>query len=487
MASILSKALALVMPKSRGVGQGVAFTPSFRPNLPGAFQIPPSHRDHTLDIYSLRQAYRSDDLMEIMFANDPDVSAAVNAYLTVANTKPIFEIRDLNGQFVPEAYAPLHQILTKLTHEFDLTQGYQAKTSLRRTSEALRWIALCRGGCAVELVTDENLLPTELRIVDTGSLRWVENEPGNYKPLQVTRQRQIPISLDIPTFFVANHRTSPLTMYSTSPFVSAINTIATRTEVINTLYRIMTITGLPRIDVKVLETVITNSAPANVKNDALKLRVWVNDRINDIRGTFVAIRPDEALVHTDATEVSILNDKMPGLGVDITPIISVLNAQNTAALKSVATVLGRGESGTNTASVEARIFSLNADELNGPVEEVLSRALTCAMQLLGFPVIVSLKFKSSEMRPPTELEPMLAVRQGRLLTQLSLGLISDDEYCLQMLNRLPLPGQRKLSGTGFQATSTTNRPDPTPSPNADPLGRALSPGGQDAHKSKAFK
>ena len=427
--------------------------------------------------------------MEIMFANDPDVSAAVNAYLTVSNTKPIFTIKDFDGKFVPSAYPVLSQMLIKLTHEFDLTQGYQAKTSLRRTVESLRYMSLLRGACATELVCDENLLPTEFRIVDPGSLRWIEDVPGTYKPVQLTRQRTSPLSLDIPTFFVANHRTSPLTMYPTSPFVSAINTIAARTEVIQTLYRIMAVTGMPRIDVKVLETVLQNAAPANIKNDALKLRLWVNDRIKDIQNSFANIRPDEAFVHTDATEVSILNERSPGLAVNIEPIISVLNGQNTAALKSVATVLGRGESGVNTASVEARIFTLNADELNTPVAELLSRACTCAMQLMGFPVVVTVDFTPSEMRPTTELEPMLAVRQGRLLTQLSLGLISDEEYCLAMLGRLPLPGQKKLSGTGFQATSTTDRPDPqpTPSPNADPLGRALSPSGKDAHKSNAIK
>lgn len=485
MASILSKALALVLPKSAAVGKGVAFTPSYRPISANGWQMPPGHRDHTFDIYSQRQAYRSDDLMEIMFANDPDVSAAVNAYLTVANTPPVIEIRDFDGQFVPEAYPVLRQIITGLTHQFDLTQGYQSKTSLRRVSESLRFIALLRGACSLELVADENLFPTELRMVDTGSIRWREFLPGQYKPLQITRQHQVPIDLDIPTYFWASHRTSPLSMYPTSPFVSAINTIAARTEVIQTLYRIMAMTGVPRIEVTVMEQVLRNAAPANMQNDATKMRNWVNERINEIRGSFQSIRPDEALIHTDATEVGILNEKMPGLMMDITPIIGVLNGQNTAALKSVSTVLGRGESGVNTASVEARIFSLNADELNGPVSECLSRAFTCAMQLRGFPVVVTYGFTPSEMRPTTELEPMLAVRQGRLLTALSLGLITDEEYSLAMLGRLPLPGQKKLSGTNFQAPTPADAP--TPSPNADPLGRALSPSGSEAHKSKGTK
>ena len=60
MATMLSRALALIVPKGKAVGQGIAYTPSFRNTIPGAFQVPPHHRDHILDIYSQRQAYRSD-------------------------------------------------------------------------------------------------------------------------------------------------------------------------------------------------------------------------------------------------------------------------------------------------------------------------------------------------------------------------------------------------------------------------------------------
>jgi hypothetical protein len=43
--------------------------------------------------------------------------------------------------------------------------------------------------------------------------------------------------------------------------------------------------------------------------------------------------------------------------LDIEPIIKTLNAQNQAALRVMATTLGRGESGVNTASRSKQLCS----------------------------------------------------------------------------------------------------------------------------------
>ena len=39
----------------------------------------------------------------------------------------------------------------------------------------------------------------------------------------------------------------------------------------------------------------------------------------------------------------MVNDKKAGMSIDIEPVIKTLNAQNQAALKTMATILGRGE------------------------------------------------------------------------------------------------------------------------------------------------
>jgi hypothetical protein len=150
----------------------------------------------------------------------------------------------------------------------------------------------------------------------------------------------------------------------------------------------------------------------------------------------------------------------------------VLNSQNQAGLKTMSTVIGRGESGINTASVEARIAAMNADELNEPVAEVLSNVLSFCMHQQGFQGFVHVDFAKAELRPDTELEPQRTLKSARLRQDLSDGLITDEEYHLWMYNRLP-PSRReaKLSGTDFMTPVPAGD---MPSPNSDPLGKSVS-------------
>jgi hypothetical protein len=122
-------------------------------------------------------------------------------------------------------------------------------------------MGMLRGMIAAELILDKTLGPERVRIPDPASLKWYEKLPGVYKPVQLATGQSQEVPLDFPTFFVSFFRRDPTSIYPFSPFVAAINTIAARQQVVNDLYRIMQLTGYPRIDVKVLEEVITKSAP----------------------------------------------------------------------------------------------------------------------------------------------------------------------------------------------------------------------------------
>lgn len=334
-------------------------------------------------------------------------------------------------------------------------------------------MVLLRGGIGAELVLDKAFVPSEIRNVDMASVQWFEKQPGVYKPVQKKAGIETDISLDIPTFFVSYYRRDPTTVYSKSTFVAAINTIAARQQVINDLYRIMQKTGYPRLDIKVVEEILMKSAPANLKGDTVKLQQWSNDQMARIRASFENIRADQAIIHPDSIEPSILNEKNPGVGVDIGSVIETLNAQNQAGLKTMSTVIGRGAQGVNTGSVEARIAAMNADELNQPVSEILGRVFSFILHQAGYQGFCEVNFAKAELRPTTELEPQMALRAARLRTDLSLGLITDDEYHLWMHGRLRPDSAPELSGTNFetQAKSLGNSGDVTP--NSDPLGRSL--------------
>jgi len=259
-------------------------------------------------------------------------------------------------------------------------------------------------------------------------------------------------------------------------------------QVINDLYRIMQLTGYPRMEIVVVEEILRKHAPANIRNDPAELQKFVDQQIKQIQSRIANIRPDQAFVHTDSVEAKMLNDSKPANALNIDSIINTLNAQNQAGLRSMATILGRGESGVNTASVEARVFSMNAQEINEPVAEIWSQILTMAIRLQGFEDIhVDFRFRPVELRPELELEPQRVMKAARLKEDLSLGIITDDEYHLEMYGRLRPDNAPELSGTNFMQTSGTSVDPNGVTPNTDPLGRSIAPPGSKSARSKTVQ
>lgn len=479
MAGTLERFLKVLTPKRTAPG-GTSVTNTFSPTRTNVLQSTPTYREHLTDVFTTRASSDSMSLLQVLFVQDPDVSAAVNAFLTVANTEPVFTVLDAHGQLDRVGMQSLNAILALITSRYDYnSQGFAYKQSIRSLAESMRYMLLLRGGIGEELVFDKNQLPVEIRHVDMNTIRWFEKAPGYFVPQQRSPTDGALIDLDIPTFFTSYFRRDPTTMYTYSPFVSSINTVAARQQVINDLYRIMKTTGFPRIEATVVEEVLRKNAPTNIRNDAAKMQAYIATEFDNIKNLLSNTTADQALVHSNSMELGVFNDTNPTNALNIDSIIGALNAMNQAGLRSMATILGRGESGVNTASVEARIFSMNAESLNEPIGEVLSQMLTMALRITGkTDSRVECRFLPVELRPWTELEPQLTMRASRLRQDLSDGIITDDEYHLEMYNRIRPDSAPILQGTGFMAKSAGLQVDAQKiTPNSDPLGKSLAPPG----------
>lgn len=487
MATNLLSLLKFIAPK-KATADGVANTPTYNPTRNQQTLTLPDYRDHLQDIFETRSSSDSRSLLQGLFTHDPDMSAAVSAYLTVANTQPVFLAKDINGVIDRKAQESLNAVLQAIGSRYDYSTGFQLTPSIDTISENLRYMTLLRGGVGAELLLNKAKLPYGLRVVDPISLEWFEKAPGQYKPQQVSPDGS-KISLDTAAFFMAFFHRDPTKIYTHSPFVSAINTISARQQVINDLYRIMRFTGYPRIELTVLEEVLRKSAPAQVKADPSLMDQWINGQVSSISSTITELRADQAFVHTDSVTAKILNDKNPAGGLNIDSIVGTLNAQNQAGLRSMSTILGRGESGVNTASVEARLFAMNAEELNAPVAEIWSQVLTMSVRSLGHvDSYVKCSFRPAEMRSALELEPHLIMRATRLRQDLSVGVITDDEYHLEMYGRIRPNKAPELSGTNFLTPNQESDVSPEDvSPNSDPLGRAIATPGASAAKGNIVK
>lgn len=458
---ILSKIGEVILPKGFKNG-GAALTPNFNPQQSQQAIGAPDTDSHLRDLLNERVTDEDNELIQKLMVYDPDVSAAVSAYLTLSNTEMRYLVKTPQGILDPTGMTQVQQIIMQLTYTSDYSIGFTMPKSMKFRNEQLRYMILKRGSISLEMVLDQKFGLLDARNIDTNSLEWYEKKKGYLTPKQ--KQNNDEIDLNIPTFFYASHRQDPSNIYTKSSFISVINTVYARLQIIGDLYDIMQIAGYPRMTIKLLEETIVKNMSEVDRRDDKKRAAFVNAVMSDVTRKFGEIKPTQPIVHTDSLEVATLDiagGGGTGASIDVQPVIDVLNAQNQAALKSVATVLGRGASGVNTASVEAQIFSMQAAELNQPVADVWSQFLTFALRLAGSQNYVEVYFDKPEMRPPNELEPAYVQRQARLLKDLSLGIISDDEYHLAMYNRPKPPEAPELSGTNFLDAQGDTGNDPT--------------------------
>lgn len=485
--SLTSKLGQILLPKKTPSPQGVANSPTFQSNSSANVLTVPTYRDHLTDIFTTRSADDANTLLQSLLVQDPDASASVNAYLTTADTEPVIYVKDVNDKIDRNGQKTLNAILDTLTTRYDyVTVGFQYKPTLRAMAEELRYMLLLRGMLVGEAIISKEGIFDAIHLIDPISLEWFEKTNGRLTPEQVPTGGGNNISLDVVSVFAAYYRQDPTKAYSNSPFVSSINTVAARQRIINDLYRIMTLTGYPRLDITVLEEVIANNAPLDIKADPAKFTQYVNNTITSITNTVTNLRADQAFVHTDSIKADMVNTKSAGMTLDIEPIVKTLNAQNQAALRVMATTLGRGESGVNTASVEAALFAKNAEALNTPIAELWEQIFTFVLRLTGSTSRVVVKFRPVELRPATELEAQLTLRQARLQKDLSLGIIDDDEYHLEMYGRIRPDSAPILSGTGFADAGSVVDAGGI-SPNNDPTGRSVSSAADKTVKSNAVK
>jgi hypothetical protein len=99
------------------------------------------------------------------------------------------------------------------------------------------------------------------------------------------------------------------------------------------------------------------------------------------------------------------------------------------------------------------------------------------------PGFVEARFAPAEMRPAMELEAQKSLKSSRLRQDLSDGIITDEEYHMDMYGRLPPKGFTPLTGTGFMTPAAAGQVDAADvTPNDDPMGRSLSGEGAKAAK-----
>lgn len=423
-------------------------------------------------IRTIRDTGQTTEAIRRLSRSEGAMSFSVFAYVQVAMSGHRVQAFDsATHTYSPEGTRLARAVISQIDTLHDYSKGFNDKDTIDQVVEtALREVVLT-GGLAAELVLDQTRLPNRLNVIARDSLNWKSKGKGTNDKYPVqTGFAGGEIDLDIPTFFMAESHLEASQAYPTSMMEAALNMIFYHEEFIEDIRRVVRKSGHPRTIATLNTEAVRASAPAEARNDEVKMRSYMESVRDAMQTLLQAVEPEDAIVTYDA--MSVDNLKSEGEKSDYTELMNTISGQAAVSLKSHPSILGMRMAGSQSLSnTESLIYLKIARAIQVPVESVMSRAITLAVRLFGADVYVRFRFNPINLRPQDELEAFSTMREDRLLRRLSLGLISDEDAAEQLgIGELP-PGFETLSGTHFMDKTPTQ--DKQPSPNSDPQGRAL--------------
>lgn len=416
------------------------------------------------DVGQLRGLGDEHDVIKQLHRYDADAAQSLWAVLRFAATDIDIVFRNDKGAFDAEK---TRQFKTTLKANWLISTNDPDENEL--ADMIMRQLFLY-GAVGLEVVLNQYKFPTDFVLVKNKHVEW-RYKAGKFEPFQ-KKQGGGEINLAIPTFFFQTLDRDPDEATAESPMLPAIQAIVFKQSVVADIQRVLKRTGYPRLKVTVLEEVLRKNAPIDVRGDPQKLGEWLSTQKADIATGLRKLKPEDAVVIFDSLQIDTLENRN-AQAVDFRPIMEVLNGQVVAALKSLPSILGKGQTGANIASVEAMVYLNTPRFLQKRADKLMSQAYTMAARLMGMKGFVEVKHRPINLRPDLELEPQRLARQNRILQLQSFGHIDDSEAALELgIDHLP---SVELSGTNFlnggPSTSTENI-----SPNTDPLGRSITGG-----------
>lgn len=447
--------------------------PSFKTQIARAASVlqRTDRRLANTDIATYRTASDTRTVVRDLAASNPDLSATINSYLRVGIPNEYTVIaRDPDGVINVESTKLAQEMLRRLTYLGDVSLGYNPVSDLQSLSESLAKELLQYGSMALELALDKQRLPLFINAVSTTKLQFKEEDGGVY-PVQVIGGEEI--SLDIPTFFYTSLDQDLLTAYSASFIEPAIQAVLADTAFLNDLRKSMQRVIQPRLIATIIEEKVKATASPEISADPIKLGDLYSLLIDNLTDVLNGLQPEDALVSFDNVKYEMLKSEGGGGNIadTLNMVQKLIESKLAAGAKSNPAVLGRDTNGS-AATTSTMLFLKNANIVRTKLNTIYSRMLTQAVRLMGQDVYVEFAYAEIDLRPQAELEAFRAMRQSRILEQLSLGFITDEEASIQLTGNLPRQGHVPISGTFFKSgglqvtnpnsnTSTMNQTEKT--------------------------
>jgi len=407
------------------------------------------------DLTKQRNGADTRTIMRNFAQSSPDLSAAIYAYLRAAITDNYTAVarNTIDASANPEATALVQQLLARIDVLTDYEDGFSGMTSMRSNSESLAKEILLYGACAAELVLDKTRLPKKIQPISVTSVQFISDTKNRVlQPIQRTGSEVI--DLDTPTFFYTAIDQDLLDPYASSPLESVLKPALFSEDFMQDLHKVLKRAIHPRTVITIDEAKFRENLPADAQHDEGVLRGYQAGILAEIEQKINGLQPEDSLVVFDTLAITRDTNGNISLAAEYETLKGIANARLATGAKVMPSILGHEVGSSNVASTSSLLFMKNANVIRQKLNEIYSRIFTLGVRLFGHDVYVTFAYDAIDLRPESELEAFKQTKQMRILELLSLGLVTDEEACIQLTGHLPPPGFTPLAGTRFKDPAT---------------------------------
>ena len=421
-------------------------------------------------IQNIRNRSDINEIIRTLMREDGLFSSAANSLVALSSNSG-FRLAgyDSTGAMSTEVMAAAYNVLDRFSTLHDYSLGYNDKPGVQSLLATLQTDVVGTGGCGLELVLDKTFGPERLVPIGYSTIVWEADGKGGRYPTQDSGE----INLNLPTVFIAEHNRNADEAYAVSMLRPGLAHTISFNEFLEDTHRSVNRTGHSRLLAKISAEKAWAAAPDSVKADPSKRAEFFNAVREEVEQALQGLEPEDALVSYDTVEYEVKD--IGGSKSDYSTLLTTLGNLLGASLKTPASVSGLRAGGSQALSnAETLIYLKVVEGSRPPVEEVMSRALTLAVRLMGIDGYVCFEFLPVNLRPEEELEAYKGTKQKRVLELLSYGLMNDAQACYELGLR-PQGLQTLLAGTGFYTKKFQGETSEGEGERESSAGRALNP------------
>ena len=211
-----------------------------------------------------------------------------------------------------------------------------------------------------------------------------------------------------------------------SPIVSMLQIIFFQMQMMNDLQRVIHTQGYPKVDIKIVEEVIRKNAPRSYLSDPVKLVTFVDTQIKLIKQAYAKIDPDDAFIHTDAVDVSIVEANQQ-MGANARAILDTVDRQLANSIKILTIFINKHRGITETyGTVQWKIQVKTIESFQRIVKRVVDHALTFCLNQGGMQGNAMIEYEPIPTESPIQIEEALLMKTRRLTFARDAGYILHD-------------------------------------------------------------